>query len=357
GWVVKERPWYKQMVAENRIIMTEPYEDSVTKSQVVSVICPVYKKGSSEIVGATGVDFSLDKLGEMIQSYTLGDTGYYIFMAPTGKIIYHPVAENTNLSITETDMSDSIKNAALSKTEGSLVYTSHGVQSHGYLALVGDTGWMIATGLPNAEFNRDFFTVRATMLIIFGIAIAVIILILLVLSRQIVVPIKALTNTANLIAEGNLDVSAQVSTRDETGQMAMAINRTVVQLRRYIAYIKEITSTLENMAQGDMRIHLKEDYVGEFASIRSAFQDLSTSLNHTLRTIDIAAEQVSTGAAQVSGGAQALAAGSTEQASSLEELNASIIQVAEQAEQNAAIVRTATVSVEQAGMGVSAGNA
>jgi len=75
-----------------------------------------------------------------------------------------------------------------------------------------------------------------------------------------------------------------------------------------------------------------------------------------MQTINMAAEQVSIGAAQVSGGAQALAAGSTEQASSLEELNASIIQIAEQAEQNSAIVRTATVSVNQAGMGVSAGN-
>ncbi len=169
-------------------------------------------------------------------------------------------------------------------------------------------------------------------------------------------PIKALTKTANLIADGDLDVSAEVKSRDETGQMADAINRTVVQLRRYLAYIKEITFTLESMAQGNMRIHLKEDYVGEFASIWSAFTGLSDSLNHTLHTIDTAAEQVSAGSSQVASGAQALAAGSTEQAAAVEELSASIEKVADQAAENLAVVTAASESVKKAGEDVNAGN-
>lgn len=180
--------------------------------------------------------------------------------------------------------------------------------------------------------------------------------VLLILSSQIVAPIKALTKTANMIAEGNLDVSAEVSSRDEIGQMADAINRTVIQLRQYIAYIKEITSTLENMVLGDMRIHLKEDYVGEFASIRSAFTMLSNSLNYTLRTIDTAAEQVSAGSSQVASGAQALASGSTEQAASVEELSSSVERVAEQAAENSSNVMAAVSHIEQAGTAVNEGN-
>ncbi|GGG05924.1 hypothetical protein [Paenibacillus aceti] len=56
---------------------------------------------------------------------------------------------------------------------------------------------------------------------------------------------------------------------------------------------------------------------------------------------------VSIGADQVSSGAQALAVGSTEQASAVEELNASISRVAEQAVENSASVRMATQYVEQ----------
>ncbi|MDU6266336.1 MAG: methyl-accepting chemotaxis protein [Anaerocolumna aminovalerica] len=129
-----------------------------------------------------------------------------------------------------------------------------------------------------------------------------------------------------------------------------------IQLNRDKAYIKEIIQTLESMAQGDMRIHLEQDYIGEFASIKSAFENISTSLNDTLRKINDTAEQVSSGAEQVAGGAQELAAGSTEQASSVEELSASISKIAEQAEENSISVKTAAKYVEEAGAGVNIGD-
>ncbi len=356
GWVVTGRAWYIQLLEEHRTIMTEPYEDSVTKSQIVSVISPVYRPGTNEITGVTGVDFSLDALSETIRSYTLGQDGFYILTTGAGQIIYHPASEYINHNISESDMSENIQEAMLSRSEGSLEYTSHGIESHGYVAAVGDTGWMVATGLPEGEFYQEYNTVRNAMLIVFVIAAVGIFVMILFVSKLIITPIKKLTHAANLIAEGNLDVSAQVLTRDETGQMADAINRTVVKLNQYIGYIKEITYTLENMARGDMRIRLNEDYVGEFASIRSAFDDISTSLNRTLHNIDIAAEQVSTGASQVSSGAQALAAGSTEQASAIEQLNASVVKIAQQASENSENVGMASRYIEEASTGVDAGN-
>ncbi len=356
GWDVLKRPWFIAMKNANAVVLTEPYEDTATKLQVVTVAAPVFKPGTEEIIGAVGLDISLESLGETIKAYTLGNTGFYILTTGAGQIIYHPVDGNINRNIADTDMSDSIKEAVLSKSEGSLEYTSHGVHSHGYVSRVGNTDWMVATGLPNAEFKEDFFAVRTVMLATFAVAIVIIVIILMILSRGIVSPVKRLTKTANLIAEGNLDVSAEVTSRDETGQTADAINRTVAQLRRYLAYIGEITLTLENMARGDMRIHLREDYVGNFASVRSAFTELSASLNHTLLTIDTAAEQVSEGSAQVAGGAQALASGSTEQAATVEELSASIERVANQAAENSSNVISAARDIEQASAGVAAGN-
>lgn len=353
---VQKRAWFIQMSNAKAPILTEPYEDTATRLQVVTVAAPVFKPGTQEIIGVAGLDFSLEVLSETIDKYTLGKTGFYILATDAGQIIYHPVAKNINQNISSADMSDNIKQAMLSKAGGSLVYTINSTKCHGYVSSVGDTGWMIATGLPNAEFKQEFFTIRNSMLIVFAIAIAAIIAILLILSKQIVAPIKKLTETANLIAEGNLEVAAEVLSNDETGQMADAINKTVTQLQRYVAYIREITFTLENMSKGDMRIHLKEDYVGEFASIYDAFMELSASLNETLYTIDIAAEQVSIGSDQVSDGAQALAAGSVQQAASIEELSSSIDRIAQQAIDNSAIVLAAAGYLEEAEAGVDAGN-
>lgn len=155
-WVVKGRPWYNPLVEAGQTMMTEPYEDMFTKAQVVSVISPVYASDGKEIVGAAGIDFTLDALVETVGGYRLRDTGFYLLTSASGVVIYHPVAENINRPLAETDLSSNIREALLSHSEGSMVYTSHGVRSHGYLTPVGDTGWMIATGLPAAEFNRDY---------------------------------------------------------------------------------------------------------------------------------------------------------------------------------------------------------
>ena len=85
-------------------------------------------------------------------------------------------------------------------------------------------------------------------------------------------------------------------------------------------------------------------------------EEMVSALNHTLLTINTAAEQVSTGAGQVSSGAQALASGSAQQASSVEELTASIIQIAEQAAGTLKDVKVASQYVEESGESIKAGN-
>ncbi len=355
-WNVKERPWYSQVSEAGEVILTEPYEDTTTKLQVVSAIAPVYKSGTQEMMGVAGVDFSLEALGKTIGAYTLGESGFYVLTTGAGHIIYHPVSENINRSVTEVEMSDNIRKAMLDKKEGSLEYTSHGLHSYGYVSAVGDTGWMVATGLPDKEFYKERNEVRTVMQITFVSALVYIFLAVWLLARQIATPIKKLTHTANLIAEGNLEVSAQVGSRDEIGQMADAINRTVLQLGRYASYIREITGTLESMAQGDMRIQLEQDYVGEFAPIKAAFENISTSLNNTLLLIDTAAEQVNVGSNQVSDGAQALAAGATQQAASVEELGASVESIAHLSADNLIFIERASELVKQSGEGADAGN-
>ena len=357
NYVVTERPWYKQLTDAGDTVMTEPYEDFTTKLQVVSVIAPVYAPGGTKLIGAIGYDFSLAGLTEDIGSYKLGDTGFYILTSAAGQVIYHPDSAMVNLHVNDIALSDNIKTALLSSTEGSLNYASQGTATHGYVCPVGTSGWNVATGLPDKEFYREFNRLTLIILCIFAAAVLVLVGMILSISRGIIQPMKRLTQTANLIADGRLDISAEITTRDEIGQMGQALNRTVTRLNHYIGYIQEITNTLKSMAQGNMCISLEQDYEGEFRPIKDAFEDISSALNSTLNLIKISADQVSSGAEQVSSGAQALAAGATEQAASIEQLSASIADVAAQAEQNTANVIKASEYVTQAGEGIENSNA
>lgn len=348
GWDLTTRPWYKSIEEKQGIILTDPYTDSVTGNMIVSAICPVYKSGTKELLGVVGIDFSIEKLGTMIKQYKLGDTGYFILATNNGQIIYHPNESYKNKNISETNMSENIVNAIKNKEAGSITYESDSVVAHGYVAKVGNTGWVVSTGLPDKEFNGTFDKVRNMIVVSFGLAMAFIISIIIFVSMSIVRPLKKLNNAANEIAAGNLNVELNINSKDEIGQVASAIDKTILRLNKYIDYITEIAEVLDTLAQGDMCIELKQDYAGEFAPIKRALEGISSSLSGTLSSINISAEQVNVGASQVSDGAQSFSAGASEQASSIEELSASINEIYNSANKNADNVETATKYVDEA---------
>lgn len=184
------------------------------------------------------------------------------------------------------------------------------------------------------------------------IIVAVVTALLLIIGFSVLIYLKKniqyVTGISKRIAQGelNLKIDWKTFSKDEIGQLNQAMGQILARLAEYSNYIKEITAVLETMKQGDMTIRLSQKYDGEFSSIKTALMGISASLNRTLSRINTSAEQVSIGASQVSDGAQALAAGSTEQAASVEELNTTIVLIAEQSEDNLENVKAATKEVE-----------
>jgi len=350
-WKVTERPWYKQLMQKQDVIITEPYEDTATKKLIVSVVAPVYQSGTKNLLGVTSIDFNLDKLYKMMDSYKLGKTGFYMLASADGQLIYHPDQALKQKNITESNMSKNAIEAMQAKKAGFLSYTAMGTTNYGYISPVGTTGWTIATGLPESEFNSTSNAVQTTVVTIFSIAILIVLLLIITISKSIVNPLIKLKNAANQIADGNLDVSINVKSTDEVGQVSTALSRTVARLKQYIVYIDEVSATLDQIAIGNLVFELRCDYVGEFSKIKTSLENIKKTLVHTFSEIDISANQVSSGSDQVAGASQSLAQGATEQASSIEQLSASITEIANQVRQNATNATTAnslstTVSAE-----------
>lgn len=355
-WDITSRSWFQAVKAAGKPAMSDPYTDVITDKQVVSVAAPVFKKGTEEIIGAVDIDLELDAVGEMMSQYKLGDRGRFSLNSASGQIIYNTRPDLINKNIAEAGFSDNLTEAVKAGKTGSMAFTLDGVHRYGYVAKVGDTGWLVVGAIPDKEYMQPVTDIRNTAAVIFLLVFIIVGIVILIISGQIAAPIKKLTGIADLIAGGDLNVTAAANSRDEVGRMGEALNRTVVRLRSYTAYISEITRTLQGMAKGDMRIRLEEEYVGEFASIKTAFDEISASLNHALQLINDTAGEVSVGAEQVSNGAQALAAGSAEQAATVEELSASVTTIASQAEQNSENVRTATQILDKTGLDVNSGN-
>ncbi|MDF1494268.1 methyl-accepting chemotaxis protein [Caproiciproducens sp. CPB-2] len=152
-------------------------------------------------------------------------------------------------------------------------------------------------------------------------------------SARIRRPLAELTQAAEQMAQGNLNVDIQYQSKNETGKLAKAFSDTVSELKQNI---NEITEALGEMANGNFDIQISRDFQGDFAEIRTALENISSKLNTYMVQIDRSADQVTSGSVQVASAAQALAQGATEQASSIQELSASITEISEQVKQNAA---------------------
>ena len=116
------------------------------------------------------------------------------------------------------------------------------------------------------------------------------------------------------------------------GRISENMHLTVNTLKTYIA---EISQTLGAMSDGDLTVSINSEFRGDFMELKRSINSIAQSLSDVMSEINIAAEQVAAGTSQVSDGSQAISQGATEQAGSVEELSATITQIAEQTRQNA----------------------
>lgn len=157
-----------------------------------------------------------------------------------------------------------------------------------------------------------------------------------------------LQKAANALAVGDVDVTLTKRNNDEFGAV-MDDFQMVVDSTRYQAQIAQ------EVADGNMMIDVTPR--GEKDIMGIALQQMVAKNRSTLGNIKEAAYQVTTSSSQVASASEALAQGSTEQASAIEEITASIDDVAEKTKQNASQANVAADMMANTIEEVTKGNA
>lgn len=334
GWDITGRPWY-QVKNTRSPVLTEPYVDASTGQLIVSAAAPVFDHLTNEVIGASGYDIKLSQLTAIMSSYKIGENGFIILCTDSGQVIYHPDSNKIQKNITDIGCSDEVIQAFKNQTIDTLNYTMDNSPYSGAMNFVGDTGWVVLSGMPESEILEIYHTVVKTIVAIFILGLAILVFMIFMVSMGISRPLKKLSVIANKIAEGNLDVKVDVKSSDETGLVAQAMSNTVAKLKSYIDYINEISLVLNQISENNLVFELKYDYTGDFSKLKDSLLRIRSTLTRTIDQITDTSYQVADRASQVSGGSQALAQGAQEQASSLEELVATITNISDQVSQNA----------------------
>ncbi len=139
-------------------------------------------------------------------------------------------------------------------------------------------------------------------------------------------------NVLKEVTNGNLQATVKGDYRGDHAAIKNAINETIENIREYV---NEISSVLSGISNGNLDIEITMEHKGDFVEIGDSLQNIITTLNQVMNNFGNSADEVSASSKQVSSSSQFLAQGSTEQASSIQELTASIGEIAEQSKDNA----------------------
>jgi len=123
------------------------------------------------------------------------------------------------------------------------------------------------------------------------------------------------------------------------------------------SYIDELSDILSQIADGDLRSRIERQYVGSFDIIKNSVNDINSVLNKTMSEISMAADHVLQGAIQISNSATDLSTGAQEQASAVQELNATTDIINQQTRQNADNASTASDLSNKSATNAQEGNA
>lgn len=217
----------------------------------------------------------------------------------------------------------------------------------------GSQTWWAATALNQSDLMSDTVLLAVIMIIISVISIVIIVVLTKKVLNRYIKPIGTVVDASQQLKTGDFEIEIQAESDDEIGTVAIAFSEAATTLRNII---KDLKKVLKEMAENDFAIHPDVEYPGEFEEIRDSLYAVVTDLSKTLSEINIVSEQVAANAENISQGAQSLTDGATDQASSVEELQATITNVSEEVDKNAENANAANEMAKNVGDEITATN-
>lgn len=171
--------------------------------------------------------------------------------------------------------------------------------------------------------------------------------------NSILTPLKEIEDVAGELTRGNLHSTLEYHSSDEIGKLAHDLRKSI---RILGTYVDDIDHAMKEFSQGNFDVQPEVEWKGDFIGIRDSFMAFEASMADTVKGIQKAADEVTSGAEQVAVSSNDLAQGATDQAAVVEELTATISGVAEQVAQNAENAKNISAKVETLGNEILQGN-
>ncbi len=201
------------------------------------------------IIGVVLVGTSLDSLVKQVKAEALADITIYGF---DGIPLASTFVQSANVEGAETDLtlqSDALAQTGSAQTalrEHRTLFGRGFDLVYSDLQVRGRPVGIYSVGLPTDFIFNAGASTRTQIALLFGLGMAAVLAVGLILAHVLTEPIRRLVHTTQLVAEGDLTVRSGVKSSDEIGVLAASFDEMTVRLQRqHLATISALTSAID----------------------------------------------------------------------------------------------------------------
>jgi len=223
-----DRQYYKDIIAGKKLSW-QTLIGKTSKKPALVLAVPI--KNGDRLVGVIAAAMTIDEISSNIANWRQGDTGLAFLVDEKGFVISHPnkqyVSKRKNLNSHPLIAGFRKKGwrtitSTFNETDGQPAF-GH-VRSNNY-------GWALVLQQEEGEVFAAYNRTQEFALILLASTVVLVLIIAWFSARAIVTPIRKLTDAAERMSLGELNVKIDVKSKDEIGLLAQAVGRMQTSLR------------------------------------------------------------------------------------------------------------------------------
>lgn len=348
GFDATTRGWYQNAKNTRSTIFTAPYIDTATGRMIITVASPIYE--NNEFVGVFACDITLDSVMQLVGEMKITENGYPVLIDSDnnfmihGNEAYNPAVADGAAVITSCADVEGDYNTVISSLSEEIYFDSNtdwdGQAKYFAFTKLSAADWSIGYVMPESDINGELIGLAVTYIVLFIVFFLVANIVVLMVTKIQMKPLKKISAVAERIAAGELSATFDYNSGDEIGQLCTNFASCTETTRKYIS---DISDKLDRLAHGDFTVEITEEYIGDYSSIKVSLQNIIDSMRNTLNNIEIASAQVHMGASSMAETSSYLAQGVSVQTALIDEIVTAVNAAGQKIHENVKLTDNARV--------------
>ncbi len=347
GFDTSKRPWYTATASSAQEgLLSEAYM-SLT-GDIVFAVTRKMLGPDNKLAGIVGIDVSLKSFSAMLTRLNFGKTGHFLVLEGTGRVLCDPITVGNVGKIVGKELPDP-GYAAILRTNSAVIETTIGGKAVRANVLTTPNGWKLAAVQEVEEIYAHCNEAVTRLLLLTGIITLISLVIALLIVRSITRPLGIMLRAAEAVSSG--DFSAIPDSKIFYGELLklhMSLGGMVHNLSDSIENAKNKAREAEEQTERAKEATEAATKAFQRAEVakREGILHAADQLEGATNVISSAATELSAQVQLSADGAQQQADRAAETATAMNEMNATVMEVARSASSAAEVSNSMRLKAE-----------